>query len=84
MLFLILKIVTFGSYYTEISIPQMPPFLIFTGAKYFYAILIAVIALLIQKLLKKDNPEMHLIAEFIVFALIDIEFTNLIFAGYLV
>lgn len=84
ILFLILKIVTFGSYYTAISIPQMPPILTFTGAKYFYAVLIAVIALLIQKLLKKHNPEMHLIAEFIVFALIDIEFTNLLFAGYLV
>jgi hypothetical protein len=84
ILYMIIKIATFGTYYNAISIPQMPPFLIFAGARYFYAVLIAVIAFLIQKLLKKHNPEMHLIAEFIVFALIDIEFTNLLFAGYLV
>lgn len=84
ILYLIMKLVTFGTYYTAISIPQMPPFLNFTGAQHFYAVLIAVIALLIQKLLKKHNPEMHLIAEFIIFALIDIEFTNLLYAIYMV
>lgn len=84
ILYLIMKLFTFGNYYTAISISQMPAILTFTGAKYFYAILVAVIALLIQKLLKKHNPEMHLIVEFLVFALIDIEFTNLLFAIYLV
>lgn len=84
VLYLIIKIITFGNYYSAISISQMPPLLTFMGAKYFYAILIAVIALLIQKLLKKHNSEIHLISEFIVFALIDIEFTNLLFAIYLV
>ncbi len=79
-----MKLVTFGTYYTAASISQMPPFLTFAGAKYFYAVLIAVIALLIQKLLKKHNSEMHLIAEFIIFALIDIEFTNLLYAMYMV
>jgi hypothetical protein len=81
--YLAVKIGMFGTYYTEISISQMPPFLSFTGAPYFYAVLIAVIALLIQKLLKKHNPDMHLIAEFIIFALIDIEFTNLLYSMYL-
>lgn len=84
ILYLIMKLATFGTYYTAISIPQMPPFLTFTGAQYFYAVLIAVIAFFIQKLLKKHNPEMHLIVEFIVFALIDIEYTNLLFAMYMV
>lgn len=84
VLYLIMKLVTFGTYYTAASISQMPPFLTFAGAKYFYAVLIAVIALLIQKLLKKHNSEMHLIAEFIIFALIDIEFTNLLYAMYMV
>lgn len=84
ILYLIMKMATFGTYYTAMSISQMPPFLTFTGAKYFYAVLIAIIALLIQKLLKKHNPDMHLITEFIIFALIDIEFTNLIYAIYMV
>jgi hypothetical protein len=84
MLYIIIKLVTFGSYYTDVSIPQMPSILTFAGAKYFYAVLFAVIAMLIQKLLKKHNSEMHIIAEFIVFTLIDIEFTNLLYAAYMV
>ena len=84
ILYLIIKIVTFGTYYTEVSISQMPPFLTFTGANYFYAVVIAVIALYIQKLLKKHNPELHMITEFLVFALIDVVFTNLLFAVYLI
>jgi hypothetical protein len=43
----------------------------------------ALVSLLIQKLMKKHNPEMGLITEFIIFALIDIEFTNLLFATYM-
>ena len=84
IVYLIVKVAAFGTYYTEMSISQMPPFLIFTGAKYFYAVLIAVIALLIQKLLKKHNPEMSVLVEFIVFALIDILFTNFLYAMYMV
>lgn len=83
-LYLIMKLVTFGNYYSAVSIPQMPPVLAFAGAKYVFAVGIAVLAVLIQKLLKKHNPEMHLIAEYIVFALIDIELTNLLYATYMV
>ncbi|HYE10084.1 MAG TPA: hypothetical protein VEF53_07890 [Patescibacteria group bacterium] len=84
ILYLIMKVATFGGYYTALSISQMPSLLTFAGAKYFYAVLFAVLALLIQKLLKKHNQEMHLITEFIIFALIDIEFTNLLYATYMV
>jgi hypothetical protein len=83
ILYLIIKVATFNTYYTTLSISQMPPLLLFGGAKYFFAIGIAIISLLIQKLLKKHNPEMGLITEFIIFALIDIEFTNLLFATYM-
>jgi hypothetical protein len=84
ILYLIMKVATFGTYYTALSVSQMPPMLAFTGAKYFYAVSFAFLALLIQKLLKKHNSEMHLITEFIIFALIDIEFTNLLYATYMV
>jgi hypothetical protein len=84
ILYLIMKVATFGTYYTALSVSQMPPMLTFTGAKYFYAVSFAFLALLIQKLLKKHNSEMHLITEFIIFALIDIEFTNLLYATYMV
>lgn len=84
VLYLLMKVLTFGSYYTELSMSQMPPMLLFEGAKYVYAIGIAVLAYLIAKLLKKHDPEMHLIAEFIIFALIDIEYTNLLYATYMV
>lgn len=83
LLYMIIKVATFNTYYTALSITQMPPMLMFTGAKYFYSIGIALVSLLIQKLLKKHNPEMHLITEFIIFSLIDIEFTNLLYATYM-
>ncbi|MDF2840999.1 MAG: hypothetical protein K0Q99_1771, partial [Clostridia bacterium] len=83
VLYLIIKVLTFNTYYTPLSISQMPPLLLFTGAKYIFAIGMALVSLLIQKLMKKHNPEMGLITEFIIFALIDIEFTNLLFATYM-
>lgn len=82
-LYMALKLFTFGDYYTEVSTAQMPSVMTFAGAPYAYAIGVAVISYLITKLLKKHNPEMHSIAEFIVFALIDIEFTNLLYATYM-
>lgn len=83
VLHMLIKLGTLGSYYTEVSVSQMPPMLTFAGAKYFYAIGIAVIALLIEKLLRRHKPDIGIIVEYLVFALIDIEFTNLLLATYL-
>lgn len=84
LIYLAVKMISFGTYYTPLSISQMPIILNFTGAKYIYAVGIAFLAVLIQKLLKKHDPEINLILEYIIFALIDIQITNLLFATYLV
>lgn len=84
IIYLTVKVISFGTYYTPLSISQMPPILNFNGAKYIYAVGISFLALFIQKLLKKHNPEMNQIVEYIIFALIDIQTTNLLFATYLV
>lgn len=84
LIYLAVKLISFGTYYTPLSISQMPAILNFAGAKYVFAVGIAFLALLIQKLLKKYNPEMNLILEYIIFAIIDIQITNLLFATYLV
>ncbi len=84
LIYLAVKLISFGTYYTPLSISQMPPLLSFTGAKYFYAVGIAFLALFIQKILKKHNPDMNIIVEYIIFALIDIQITNALFATYLV
>ena len=83
IIFLMIKVATFSTYYTDLSISQMPPLLVFNGAKYFFSLGIAVIALLIQRLLKKHNPEMNLIVEIIVFSMIDVQFTNLLYTTYM-
>lgn len=84
VLYVIVKVITFGPYYTPVSMSQMPPLLLFTGAKYVFSIGFAVISFFIVRLLKKHNPELHLISEFIIYALIDIEFTNLLYTTYMV
>lgn len=84
LIYLVVKLISFGTYYTPLSISQMPAILSFTGAKYLYAVGIAFLALILQKLLKKHNPYMNIIVEYIIFAMIDIQITNSLFATYLV
>jgi len=84
LIYLAVKLISFGTYYTPLSISQMPAILSFTGAKYLYAVGIAFLALILQKLLKKHNPDMNIIVEYIIFAMIDIQITNSLFATYLV
>jgi hypothetical protein len=84
LLYMIVKLLTFGNYYTDVSIAQMPWVLTFQGAQYIYAVGIAVISYLTAKLLQRNNPDISTITVFIAFALIDIEFTNLLFATYMV
>lgn len=83
LLYLGMKLITFGTYYTPLSISQMPPMLTIKGAYFIYAIGIAVLSMLITKLFRKHSPDMSMVKEFIIFALIDIEVTNLFFATYL-
>lgn len=83
LLYLVMKLITFGTYYTSLSISQMPPVLTIKGAYYIYAIGVAILSLLITKIFKKHRPDMGMVMEFVIFALIDIEVTNLLFATYL-
>lgn len=83
LLYVAVKLVTFGTYYTPLAMSQMPPILTIKGAFYIYAIGIAVFSLLITKIFKKYSPESSMILEYVIFALIDIEVTNLLFATYL-
>lgn len=84
LIYVAVKLISFGTYFTPLSISQMPPILTIKGAYYIYGIGIAVLSLLIEKILKKHNPEMSLILEYIIFAIIDIQITNMLFATYLV
>ena len=83
LLYMAVKLYTSGTYYSDVALAQMPSVLTFPGAQYVYAVGMAVISYLLTKLLKKHNTEMNLIVEFIVFALIDIIFTNLLYATYM-
>ncbi|MDF2521478.1 MAG: hypothetical protein K0R84_2106, partial [Clostridia bacterium] len=83
IIYIVIKLIAFGTYYTPLSISQLPPIMSFSGAYYFYAVGIALLSLAIQKLLKKHNPEMNIVLEYIIFAIIDIQITNMLYAAYL-
>ncbi len=78
-----IKFLTVNAYYSPSSIELMPSILKFSGAQYFYAAVTMAFALLIAKLFKRSKPDMHNIAEFIIFILFDVTIMTFVYTGYL-
>lgn len=84
ILHLIIKLMTVGTFYNEISVQLMPDILKFTGAEYVYAIGIVIVSYLLTKMYKKVNSDVTYIPEYLIFLITDTVITMLIYTTYFV